>query len=189
MRRRAVPRSGPRKPLRGAWTVVEDRERRDRLGYDKEAGQAGGWAAGLHLRGDARDAPGGCHEAGPGTLPGRAAARALPCPRLPRARLLRAERRLDVVGGSGVAGGGRRRVRHLPRRGGGGGRRKRPRRGRGLGRLLPARGSRGPGARSLPLLARPPAALPLRAGRSRRRPTPEGAPRREALVVRALVDP
>ena len=36
-----VGRSGPCKPLRGARTVVENMERRDRLGYGEDAGQAG----------------------------------------------------------------------------------------------------------------------------------------------------
>src|SRR5215218_45372 len=62
----------------------------------------GGWAGGLHLRGGARGASGEYHKVRSEALPGRAAqARALP--RLPRARLLRARRRLDVVGRSGVA--------------------------------------------------------------------------------------
>src|SRR5215217_8645035 len=185
----AFGRSGPRKRLRWAQIVVEDRERNDRLGYDEDAGQAGGWAAGLHLRDGARGAPGAYHEAWLGALPGWAAGRALPRPRLSRARLLRAGRRLDVVGGSGVEGGGRRRVRHRPRRGGRGRRRQRPRRGRWLGRLLPTRGPWAPDTRSLPLLVRPPPALPLRPGRSGRRPAPEGAPRGAALVDRALVGP
>src|SRR5215208_4936768 len=81
----------------------------------------GCWAGGLHLRGGARGASDEYHKVRSEALPGRAAqARALP--RLPRARLLRAGRRLDVVGGPGVADRGRRRVRHRPRRGGGSGR-------------------------------------------------------------------
>src|SRR5829696_6960338 len=49
IRRRATRRSGLHKPLGGAWKVVEDRERKDRPGYDEDAEQAGRWAASLHL--------------------------------------------------------------------------------------------------------------------------------------------
>src|SRR5215204_451656 len=85
-------------------------------------------------------------------------------PRLPRARVLRAGRRLGEVGGAGVAGAGGGRVRDLPRRGGGSGRGGRLCEGGGMGRLLSARGLGAPGAWRVPLLARPPAAVPLREG-------------------------
>src|SRR5215217_9310279 len=95
--------------------------------------------------------------------------------RLPRARVLRAGRRLGEVGGAGVAGAGGGRVRDLPWRGGGCGRGERLREGGGMGRLLPARGHGASCARCVPLLARSPVAVPLREGRGQpQHSAPEG---------------
>src|SRR5215213_5799746 len=104
-------------------------EERDQLGQDEEAKQQEGWAAGLCLRGGARRAPGeGPEAAGPRATAGASTdgvvcRRRRTLPRLPRARVLRAGRRLGEVGGAGVAGAGGGRVRDLPRRSGGRGRR------------------------------------------------------------------
>src|SRR5215208_3294502 len=80
-------------------------EERDQLGQDEEAKQQEGWAAGLCLRGGARRAPGeGPEAAGPRATAGASTdgvvcRRRRTLPRLPRARVLRAGRRLGEVGG------------------------------------------------------------------------------------------
>jgi hypothetical protein len=123
-------------------------------------------------------------------LSGRPAARAPPLPRFPRSHLLRAGRRLDVVGEAGVANRGRRATRTSSRL------------ERSWGSATRA-ASKWP--RAGPFSSRPRSSVPGRPepsspgaptrcsspslGRGGRRPAPKGAARRAALVVRALFRP
>ncbi|CAA9467176.1 MAG: Transcriptional regulator, AraC family, partial [uncultured Rubrobacteraceae bacterium] len=154
-------------------------------GREKGSGRTGRRAARPHIRGGARGAARERSEVPPPwASPGRAAGTS-PHPRLPNTRLLRWGRRFAAAGAAGMGGGGGGRVRYRPGRGNRG----RLRGGRGLEGILPGRGPGGPGPGRLPLLARPPAALPLRGGRGRGGAAPEGAARGSGLVVRTLRGP